>query len=362
MGAGCVRPPANSVPSLEPAAAAHGGSRVGPLVCLSDDSSEALVISFGALTRSMRTEAAWSLCRTHGPDFAHLAHPKGVRRMSRARAAWHCKYGAAAVAALVSWCGVMPEAHAARKLSLAEAIALAKSQRPESARADLDLKIADVEILRAALQRVRLTANVSYSDGLQRVNVGASDDQCASIPGACTAKQHEQLLVGTANLSIPIWSGMSVEASWTRAHRLAAAADANRRATWANIAVETASAYWSVRRAELLLETERKARERNYQIMLVTKARADAGIAPQVDYARARTSVLRQEAGMSGLQGRAEQARAELGAALHVDGEIVLTEMPPESAEPRAVAQLLTDAEKRRPELQAAQATWEATE
>jgi outer membrane protein len=144
--------------------------------------------------------------------------------------------------------------------------------------------------------------------------------------------------------------------------RLSAAADANRRATWANIALETATAYWSVRRAELLLETEKKAHERNYQIMLVTKARADAGIAPQVDYARARTSVLRQEAGMSDLQGRVEQARAELGAALHVDGELVLTETPPETAEPRAVGQLVTDAEKRRPELQAAQASWEAQE
>jgi len=97
------------------------------------------------------------------------------------------------VATLLSWCAITPDAHAARKLSLADAIALAKSQRPESARADLDLKIADVEILRAALQRVRLTANVNYSDGYQRVNLGATDAQCTSIPGACMSQITQEI-------------------------------------------------------------------------------------------------------------------------------------------------------------------------
>jgi outer membrane protein TolC len=269
---------------------------------------------------------------------------------------------AAVIAVLLSLSGIAPDADAARKLSLAEAIVLAKSVRSESARADVDLKIADVEILRAALQRVRLTANVSYTDGYQRFNVGVSDAFCASIPSACPVTQHEQLLVGSANLSIPIWSGLSVEASWTRAQRLSDAAEANRRVTWRGIALEAATAYWFVRRAELLLDTERRAHERNYQIMLITKARADAGIAPQVDYSRTRTSVHRQEAAISDLEGRVDQARVELGAALQVDGDIVLTEVPPESAETHALAQILADAEKRRPELQAAQASWEAQE
>src|SRR5437879_1718913 len=105
--------------------------------------------------------------------------------MSPARPAWHCKYMAAITALPLLLGGIAPEAHAARKLSLAEALVLAKSVRSESARADVDLKIADVEILRAALQRVRLTANVSYSDGYQRFNVGVPDAFCASIPSAC---------------------------------------------------------------------------------------------------------------------------------------------------------------------------------
>jgi outer membrane protein TolC len=185
---------------------------------------------------------------------------------------------------------------------------------------------------------------------------------CTSLPSACTASQHDQLLVGSATLSVPIWSGFSVEASWTRAHRLSDAAEANQRATWRSIALEAATTYWFVRRAELLLETEQRGHDRNRQIMLITKARADAGISPQVDYGRARTSVLRQESIMSDFEGRVRSARAELAAALQVEGEVVLTEPAPDSAEPLALAQLLAEAERRRPELQAARASYEAQE
>jgi outer membrane protein len=252
-------------------------------------------------------------------------------------------------------------ATAARRLSLAEALALAKMRRSESVQAGIDVRLAGVDVLRAGLQRVRLTLDANYSDGYQRLNIGATAADCAVVPGACSTDGHEQTFISTAALSIPIWSGLAVEASWSRANKLVDAAEARRRSTWRSIELETAAAYWAVRRAELLVDTNVKAHERSSQVVAVTKARVDAGIAPTVDYMRARSSMLLEEAEISNLQGHSDDARAQLGSALQIDEPITLTEEPRGTDVVLApLGELVAQAERRRPEVVAAQATFEA--
>jgi outer membrane protein len=252
-------------------------------------------------------------------------------------------------------------AMAARRLSLADALALAKSRRSESVQAAIDVKLAGVDVLRAGLQRVHLTLDANYSDGYQRLNIGATAAECGVVQGACSTDGHEQLFVSTAALSIPVWSGLAVEAAWSRANRLVDAAEARRRSAWRSIELETASAYWAVRRAELLVDTNVKAHERSSQVVAITKARVDAGIAPAVDYMRARSSMLIEEAEISDLQGQSDDARAQLGSALQIDEPIVLTEVPSERNVVLApLGEIVAQAERRRPEVVAAQATFDA--
>ncbi len=268
-----------------------------------------------------------------------------------------------ALSCLLMVSAAAPHALAQRRLSLADAMALAKLNRSEAVEANIAIRLARVDVMRAALQRVQLTLDTSYTDGYQRQNIGIPTDICRSLGEQCNVPPHQQQLAITAALSVPVWSGMGVEAAWSRAQHLKSAAEARLLSASRSVALEAAMAYWAVRRAELLLEANAKGYERSVQVMQITKARTDAGIAPIVDYTRSRGAVLLQEATIVDLKGQAADARAQLAAALQLDQAIVLSEEPPEKPTAlKALPDVLAEARAHRPELRAADETLVAQE
>jgi outer membrane protein TolC len=238
-------------------------------------------------------------------------------------------------------------------LSLADALQLAKARRSEVTQSEIDLRRARLNVLRAWLERAHLTVQASFTEQLQRLNLNGPQAVCTTTPDACAGETHP--FTASASLTVPLWSGFTVEADLrgTRAHERAAAAD--RRATLNSVALDAALAYWEVRRAELNLAVANSAVERTREIERTARIRVDAHIAPQVDYERAHVQSTRQAERAAALEGQLAVARAQLGAALQVDDPLRLVEDPNAHAPSLPpLAHALEDAQRTRPELTAA--------
>ena len=160
---------------------------------------------------------------------------------------------------------------------------------------------------------------------------------------------------------MPIWTGLTVEADLARAKAAERASHFDKRTALNSIALDAASAYWEVRRAELAIDVAHRSLERTRDIERAAKARVDAGIAPQVDLERARVQTLRQAEQVTALEAQLATARAELGAALQLDEHFHLVEDPERHAPPLpALDAVIADALKTRPELGSARAQVEA--
>jgi outer membrane protein len=129
------------------------------------------------------------------------------------------------------------------------------------------------------------------------------------------------------------------------------------RATLNSIALDAATTYWDVRLAELTIDVARRSLGRVEEIERAARARVDAGIAPQVDLERAHVATLRQAETVAAQEGVRAQARAQLGAALQVEDEFVLTEDPGAHAPSLPpLEEVLADTARLRPELAGARA------
>ncbi|HJZ89202.1 MAG TPA: TolC family protein [Polyangia bacterium] len=257
-------------------------------------------------------------------------------------------------------CAALP-AKAARPLSLADAIMLARQNRSDLKQAQIDLERADLNLLRAKLERIHLTIQGGASIQAQDLNTqltgtaSGANPICALTPSQCDNQSHTY--GGQADLTIPIWSGFTVEADIERARWLARASQAQAKGTVRTIALDVVRAYWAVRRAELLREVEAEAVRRDQEIEEIVSRRVRAGIAPQVDLNRVHVATLREQGTLLGLDGQLGEARAQLAAVLQIDDEIVLTEDPHAHTPlvpPLEVA--MDEARGARPELLAARA------
>jgi outer membrane protein TolC len=116
-----------------------------------------------------------------------------------------------------------------------------------------------------------------------------------------------------------------------------------------------------VRRADLIAAATREAATAGADIHEATRARAAAGLVPAVDGLRAQAHRSRQDAELSLLEARSAEAHARLASAIELRDTIVLTTDPPAAADPLpALASLLAEARRQRPELQAIRARVEA--
>jgi outer membrane protein len=247
------------------------------------------------------------------------------------------------------------------RLSLADAITAARQHRAEVGQAALDVQLARLGLLRAGLQRARLTLEGRVSEQVDRLYVNAPPELCQSVEGLCQPATRARLFDLAANLSIPIWTGFGLEAGWSRARQLERAANAHQRAQLRALTLEVSRAYWSVRWAELQRAAAGQALERRAAVAALIKARADAGIAPRPDLNRAEIAVLRQQAQVAQAEGRVIEARSELAAALEIEGPITLTDDPPRQAPPLPrLGDVLATATRLRPELEQRRAEAEA--
>src|SRR5207245_3236074 len=128
----------------------------------------------------------------------------------------------------------------------------------EVAQAEIDVQLARVGVLRAGLERVSLSLHAAFSEGYQVLNLNAPAALCPQI-GGCPLAGEARLVNLTANLVVPLWSGFTIEADFARARRLERVARAQQRSLVRQLALDVATVYWSVRRAELLLEVARHA-------------------------------------------------------------------------------------------------------
>ncbi len=250
----------------------------------------------------------------------------------------------------------------AQGLSLRDALALAAEHRSELRQGDIDLLRARLALLRAQLEHVHLTVQASLSEQAQMLDVNAPSSffqyNCA-VSDVCRKEAHSFNV--TANLTVPIFSGLLVESDIARARALERAATQQRKATWLAIAVGVVDGYWAVRRASLEHEGGVRALQREEDIEASTKARVDAGISPAVDYQRAHLQVLRQQGQIRSLAELRDQAVAALAALLQVDDTLVPNELPPESAPPvPPLEEVERQAMTSRPELAIAAAQLEA--
>src|SRR5687768_15065497 len=170
------------------------------------------------------------------------------------------------------------------RLSLQEAVALARARRPEIAGAELDVRLARLGMLRAGLSRVQLGLEGRWGEQVEHLYVNAPPGLCASIEGLCQPTQRRRVIDLSATLEVPLWTGMRLEAGWSKARQLERAAQAQQRSRRRTLTLEVAEAYWTVRLAELLRDTAERALVRRTGVANILQARADAGLAPRTDF------------------------------------------------------------------------------
>jgi outer membrane protein TolC len=248
---------------------------------------------------------------------------------------------------------------AARDLTLSDALALARLRRSEVTQAEIDIARARLGVLRAWLERAHLTLEAKATEQLQKLNLNGPKEWCESSPTACAGETHP--FSATASLTVPIWSGMQVEADLAGARARRDVATANKRTTLLTVALDAATTYWEVRRAELDRDVAEKALERTREIERTAKIKVDAKIAPQVDYERAHVQTMRQAELVTLFDAQLATARAQLGLALQLDEDVRPVD-DPQAHVPTLVPleDLLAAAIRQRPELASATATVES--
>jgi len=244
---------------------------------------------------------------------------------------------------------------APRSLSLGDAIRLAHAHRPEVAQAAVQRSRAELAELRAKLARVQLTVGASFTARYQRLNLNGPDEVCLVTPETCLTEAHP--FSATATLTIPLWSGGTVEARLAAARKEKVASESDERATLNDVALEVAQSYWAIRRAELLQGVAQRVLASSRQIEEIAKERFAAGIAAVVDFNRSHVLVLREQQQLNTIESTLLVGRARFLAALGVEGDFVLTDLPGSPDRPFVTLdQAESEGVTARPELSAAAA------
>jgi outer membrane protein len=249
---------------------------------------------------------------------------------------------------------------ATTRLSLKDAVELAKCRRSEMLQADIDVQLGALNVLRAKLERVHLVIATSFNEQYQKIDWGAPAALCTALSADCGVDQEGHIFNANASLQVPLWSGFTVEADLAYAKAMHRASRADRESKVRALVREVTAAYWAVRRAEMLLELGRIALKRNEEIAALVKARADHGIVSMVDYNRAQTMVLSERSQIASLEEQVEAARTELAATLQINDTVELTDQPVMTGPPLpSLPELLAQAQSR-PEIKLTQAHVEA--
>src|SRR5215813_9579585 len=106
---------------------------------------------------------------------------------------------------LLLWLLLPASAQAQRKLSLGEAITIARSHRSETAQAGIDLERAELGVLKARLERIHLNIQGTATEQVQDLNVqltGMPLNLCDTGIAGTTCDTTAHSYRGTADLTI----------------------------------------------------------------------------------------------------------------------------------------------------------------
>jgi outer membrane protein len=222
-------------------------------------------------------------------------------------------------------------ARADSALSLADAIAIAKERRAELSVAQIELERAKLVHLAARLAwfdfHIIARANAGY-EGSNIQSTASLTTRCSLAPIACASAIYDAELEGT--LAVPVWTGLKNESRLAAADWREQSAEARLRLASAEILVDVAEAYWSVKRAELVRGAVGKQLEQYKEIEELVQRQVSAGVAPPFEHSRVRAETLALTAELGAVDRAIAGARTELGAALQLDDEISLVDDPRE--------------------------------
>jgi outer membrane protein len=268
--------------------------------------------------------------------------------------------------------GAPPAERAPRLVTLVEAVELAMRVDPLVAEARIAQDRGKLAVLRAQLDRVSVKVDGQLQELWTKANIGGAAPAGACSNGlpideaTCTAaggtwgvpdaspSQAQGLFNVTASATVPLFTGFRVTSNVKRAQLSEDAAAVSARQQRKDTAIAVARAYWSVRRIELMAEVQEASLTRMRDAEAVADARVHAGLAPPIDFNRARLRRVQQEATLADLRGQAREALVQLGVALGLTGEFALVDPPTFPERAPELGALVEDALSGRPEVRAA--------
>lgn len=250
----------------------------------------------------------------------------------------------------------------AKPLTLDDAVAIAVGNDPRSAQLSIEQERAKLRATRAQLQRIRATVDVNAQ--ALYVSPKVFTPQPAAPYGAV-------LGLGTLQGAVdaPLFSGWRIESDIDAASALVDAAAFDIAAERKAVALQTAQAWWGVRRLGLLIETLRASDERLQESERLVKARLAAGLVAGLDENRAKSRRVQLDVEKQGLQAQEREALVRLQLLLGLDDEIILVDSgdgraahrtpelgntPELTSELGNTSELVKEALAHRPELRAA--------
>jgi len=272
-------------------------------------------------------------------------------------------------------------AAAPRKLTLADAVAMALRVDPLVAEAHIGDARARLGVLRAQLDRFSFKVDGSVQELWNQFNIGgppaynctiaaavsfevSAPSQCtaqdptnpnAMIPGTVSAvstSQWQGLTNFQAQLKYFAFSGFAVEATVKRAKLNQQAALVQIKQQRKDVALQVARQYWNVRRLLILRDVQQRALLRMIDAESIAAVRVKAGLAPPIDKNRAMQRKLTQQATLEDLQGQANAARLQLEVTLGSDQPLELVDDPEiPTVVPASPVELVREAWRRRPEI-----------
>jgi outer membrane protein TolC len=212
-----------------------------------------------------------------------------------------------------------------RALSLADALTLARERNSTVRVAAVEMARAKLQVLMRQLAHVDIKVIGAGSAAFQWSSL-QTDQYCANAPDQCQTGIYN--VGATASLRIPLWTGLTLEANLAQARAHERSTHASRQAALRTLLVQVARAYWEVRRKELAAEIAGEMVRHFREFEQVTQERVRAGVAPAVDFNRARAATIGAETQVIALERDVGVGRAQLQSVLQVDEPLRLTDDP----------------------------------
>ncbi|MBI6545727.1 MAG: TolC family protein [Cyanobacteria bacterium NC_groundwater_1444_Ag_S-0.65um_54_12] len=223
----------------------------------------------------------------------------------------------------------LPAGATPQPLTLAQAIELVSANHPNSQAVELQARQAALALADARAQRWQLSADLAaqtlYSRSGITGNVQANSDLS------------QPLANGTIGLSIPLFDGFKLAHSIAATERNWEVSQAQRKVTLADLRWQVTHAFWKLREAELLEESQRQTLVQTEQIQRFAKAAAAAGRKSPNEVDQAAAAVLAAQSERLLSAGKTAQARLDLASLLgSTSADLVIVgdpaQLPPNTA------------------------------